>query len=87
MTEHELKTWPEFFEWTRIGVKRFEIRKEDRGFNRGDVLLLREWAPSTGQYTGRSLRVIVAMVLQGAGLPGLKPGYVVMGIELEEAAP
>lgn len=83
MAEHELKTWPEFFEWVRIGAKRFEIRKDDRGYKRGDVLLLREWEPLKGQYTGRSLRVIVAMVLQGIGLSGLQPGYVVMGIELE----
>jgi len=42
---HELKTWPEFFEATRRGQKKFELRRDDRpeGFQVGDELLLREF--------------------------------------------
>ncbi len=44
---HELKCWPEFFEATMAGIKRFELRRDDRpeGFRVGDELLLKEWAP------------------------------------------
>ena len=46
---HELKTWPEFFQPTLNGIKRFELRRDDRpdGFQVGDELLLKEWDPTT----------------------------------------
>lgn len=77
--EHDLKTWPEFFArvWSR--EKRFELRKDDRGYQGGDTLLLREWSKAKG-YSGRAVRVEVAYLL-GGQWPGLEPGYVVMSID------
>ena len=40
---HELKILPEYYNAVRCGDKRFEIRKNDRGFHRGDILRLKEW--------------------------------------------
>ena len=45
MTRHELKTWPQYFAAVRSGKKRFEIRRNDREFAVGDVLVLREFDP------------------------------------------
>jgi len=42
---HELKTWPEFFEQTRSGRKKFELRRNDRDFRVEDELLLKEFDP------------------------------------------
>ena len=39
---HELKTWPQFFDSIVDGTKTFELRKDDRGFEVGDAVLLRE---------------------------------------------
>lgn len=80
MATHELKTWPLFFEHLRRGVKPFEVRRDDRGFAVGDVLVLREWLPEHESYTGAELRRRVVYVLPG-GHWGIKPGFVVMGLE------
>ena len=77
---HELKTWPTFFHLVDNGVKKFEIRKNDRGFEAGHFLLLREWDPETNEYTGKTCRASIQYVLQG-GQFGVEPGYVVMSIK------
>lgn len=74
MDEHELKCWPEFFQAIVEGHKPFEYRLNDRNFQVGDVLHLREWVPNPswdganpqevpGSYTGRALRKRVGYVL------------------------
>lgn len=77
--EHDLKTWPEFFVAVWNNEKHFEMRKDDRGYQAGDTLLLREWSKAKG-YTGRAVRVEVPYLL-GGEWPGLERGYVVMSIE------
>jgi hypothetical protein len=76
---HELKTWPVPFRAIKGGAKRFEYRKDDRGFAAGDLLRLREWTPGYNRYTGDEVLARVTYLLRkGFGLPD---GYVVMSIE------
>lgn len=42
---HVLKIWPQYFERIVDGTKTFEIRKNDRGFQKGDSVALREYYP------------------------------------------
>ena len=42
-TRHELKTKPEHFDKTWKKEKLFEIRKYDRNFQKGDLLVLKEY--------------------------------------------
>ena len=77
--KHELKCWPEPYQAILSGEKRFELRKNDRGFEAGDVLYLREWNPDTG-YTGRSCEVVVIWEL--TKFEGLEPGYCIMSVSL-----
>ena len=45
MSKHELKIWPNEFKDTCSGKKTFEVRKNDRCFKIGDMLILREFVP------------------------------------------
>ena len=80
MKEHKLKTWPVLFADVEAGVKTFEIRKNDRNFRTGDILVLQEYEPSTNQYSGREISVVVNYSICLDGLPGLD-GFIGMSIE------
>lgn len=45
---HVMKCWPEFFQPMMEGLKRFDLRRDDRpeGFHAGDEILQREWNPT-----------------------------------------
>jgi hypothetical protein len=83
-----LKTDPEVFQAVFEGTKNFEIRKNDRDFQVGDTLLLRETKFSGEEmavgvpliYTGRSIVCDVKYILQG--LYGLQDGWCIMSIEV-----
>lgn len=76
---HDLKIRCEFYSALMSGVKRFEIRKNDRGFRVGHTLRLHEWEPGDipggeGTYTGDHA---IAEVLYMTGY-GCEEGYVCM---------
>lgn len=75
---HKLKTWPEYFARISNGDKTFEVRKNDRDFQTGDVLWLKEFDPKTGTYTGNELTTTVTYILHG-GKFGIEQDTVVMG--------
>ncbi len=76
MKIHELKTVQPFFDHVVVGLKTFEVRKNDRNFAVGDWLTLREWIPGTKEYTGRRVNKEVIYMTDFEQ----KPGYVVMAI-------
>lgn len=79
---HRLKTWPNFYKSVREKDSRkrktLEIRKDDRGYDTGDLLILEEFDPETQKYTGESCWVLVTHCLRG--LPWVPEGYVAMSI-------
>ena len=76
---HELKTWKEYFEEVFMGRKTFEVRKNDRNFQKGDILILKEWDNEKQEYTGRQMARAVSYILTG-GQFGVEAGFVVMAI-------
>lgn len=77
---HPLKVWPEFFQATIQTRKTWELRKNDRGFQVGDLLQLQEYDPDTEAYTGRETFSEVVYVLEN--FEGLQPGYAILGTEV-----
>lgn len=69
MASHALKIWQEPFEAVRKGDKRAEFRFNDRGFQYGDTLLLKEWYPAMQGFTGREILVRITDITTGHGIP------------------
>ena len=82
MKAHELKIHELHYIDVCTGVKTFEIRKNDRDFKRGDILILREveatHSGTNESYTGRQKAVKVKYMTNFQQ----KEGYVVLGISL-----
>ncbi len=67
--EIEKKIWPQSFEKILSGEKTFELRLADWKCNVGDVLILKEWNPTTNSYTGRSVEKTVTYVMKTKNQP------------------
>jgi Domain of unknown function (DUF3850) len=82
MTEHVLKTLEPYWEAVACGAKTFEVRRDDRGFQRGDILVLRCTQAKTGAGFDKEVRKRIGYILPG-GQFGIEPGYVVMALQDE----
>lgn len=80
MKKHRLKCWPVWFDQTVSDHKPFECREDDRGFDIGHTLWLREWDPLSKVYSGRVAVLLVTGVWHG--LPGLSENYCIMSTKL-----
>lgn len=76
--EHVLKCWTQYFEAIVFDQKTYEVRYNDRGYERGDILVLREYNNVAKEYTRRQTRVKVTDVFNDIGL---QPGWVIMSFE------
>lgn len=86
MTTHRLKTWPEPFYATKRGVKPWEFRREDdRRFEVGDELVLREFDPATEAYSGEEMHFGVLFLIRGPYF-GIPHGHVVMSLRPMDGA-
>ena len=79
MARHDLKILPEHFQAVWDGRKRAELRKDDRGFEVGDILALREWNGEA--YTGSGIAVRVTHILRNCPEYGLADGFCILSIK------
>lgn len=73
---HYLKTETEYYQAVEEGIKRFELRKNDRDYQIGDMLYLEETVK--GVYTGRRLPSVEIKYIFKGGKYGLKEGYCII---------
>lgn len=75
---HVLKIQPKYFEKVKWGIKRFELRKDDRNYQVGDLITLREY--ENGEYTGKEIKnLLIRYILRDCPEYGLKEGYCIIG--------
>lgn len=87
MRVHNVKSWPHQFGAIIEGRKTAELRKNDRGYQVGDRLLLREWDPFRNLYTGRSAKAEITHKLDkdnvcAVSREALLPEYAILSIKL-----
>lgn len=89
MVTHELKTLIPYWDAVYRGEKTFEVRRDDRGFQKGDRLKLVRWSgssPAGAILPGSVMPVYdihaeITYVL-GGGQFGIEPGFCVLGIRV-----
>lgn len=87
MRTHRLKTLPHYFERVQLGQKTFEIRKNDRDFQVGDILELEYYNPNEPICVGYNynylsiIKAEIKYILYG-GKFGLDAEYCIMSIEI-----
>lgn len=69
MKTHELKSWPKSFQRIKDGSKTFDVRNNDRDFQTGDILVLKEWdnekksvTREEDRFTGQTLKFKIGYV-------------------------
>ncbi len=72
--DHKLKILPEYYNAVSEGIKTFEIRKNDRDFQLGDIVMLQEYDESG--FRGRNILVEIVYITDYEQ----KDNYVVLGI-------
>lgn len=78
---HILKTWPIYFQKVKSNEKPYELRFNDRDYQVGDILILKEWDPESQLFTGDSCRRFVTFMGESCEeIPGLQPGWVILGL-------
>lgn len=80
ITIHKLKTIQPFFDHVKQGYKSFEIRKNDRDFKVGDILILQEYDAQNQNYSGEELVREVLYTFPG-GQFGVDENMVVMSMK------
>lgn len=83
--EHVLKALPEPFDAVWRGWKTHEFRRDDRGFQVGDRIRLREYFLDADRYSNREVRARVTYVSHGPQW-GIPEGYVAMSLSVVQRA-
>lgn len=81
--EHEIKCHPRYFIRIAEGTKTFEVRLNDRDYQVGDKLIIKEFDPEKGWPDHGAYDTISADITYISDA-FQQPGYVVLGIKVNE---
>ena len=75
---HQIRLAKPYFDDVANGIKTFELQKNDRGYKKGDILEMMEFAD--GKNPGRMVKVLVTYILED--YTGIEDGYCIMATKL-----
>jgi len=81
---HYLKCWPEYFKEVCNGNKKFELRKDDRPWKVGDLLILQEFDPFEDKYTGMQIKFTITYILRDVPYLGLMEGACILSLGISD---
>lgn len=73
---HDVKLGTTFFDDVKTGRKTFELRKNDRGYKEGDIIVMHEY--KDGTTTDRTIEKKIVYMLED--FTGLEDGYCILGL-------
>lgn len=76
---HQIRLAKSYFDDVANEIKTFELRRNDRGYKKGDILEMMEF--TDGKYTGRSVKALVTYILED--YTGIEEGYCIMAIKVQ----
>jgi hypothetical protein len=84
---HEVKSWSHFFQAIKAGDKLHDLRKNDRDYHVGDILVLREYDFINGRYTGHILEAVISYITDNRtpcafSSAVLAPGYCILSLKV-----
>ena len=81
MKSHEIKVDPELFRDIRVGLKTAEVRKDDRGYQVGDILIIYPFDIGTQKRTSSNFihREVTHKV--DGGKYGIEAGYCLLSMK------
>jgi len=88
MATYEVKSWSPFFQAIKSGKKLHDMRDlKDRQYKVGDILVLEEYLPFEGHYTGDYLKVEITYITSAAtpcafSSVALAPGFCILSLKL-----
>lgn len=86
-TTHKLKSWTPFFKAIKKGEKMHDLRVDDRNYKIGDILILEEYDPFLGEYSGNTCKVVVTYITSDKtpcafSSAVLQKGYCILSLRL-----
>lgn len=79
---HELKIVNPYFRKVALGIKTFELRKNDRDFKQFDWLVLKEYDSISNKYSGNYVKAMVIYMLKN--YKGIEKGYCILGLKITD---
>lgn len=86
MNTHKVKSWPDLFASLISGDRQFDLRRNDRGYKVGDLIVFQEYDDRKRVFTGMELSRRITYVMDGVGvgsiepLRGLQHGFVILSL-------
>lgn len=82
---HRVKSWPEYFRAIANGKRTHDLRRNDRNYEVGDLMLLEEFDPATNSYSGERLTVEITSMTSAqqpcaVSIDALNPDFCILSI-------